>query len=302
MKECPEGKILNPATNRCVDVNGKIGKLLKAATPQQTKKPSPKTTTNKKAVDCPKDKVLNPATNRCVDRKGKTGKAILAKVSPKKENKPISTDKLGKLELSQIAKHLTNSKDAAKLRVVSKTTKNAVDQHWEPSAASVRPMSLKDIKKQLPTNIKAHNDDWELVLDDLKTVFDKDNEEHVQKMYGPAATALTIDLAKSLIGQTIYVLEGHGWHSLENNNWNDVNIRIKDINQLKLVRFIDPFSNADYVNNSHAEDEPELELDDNTTLFIEEGKYVSGSGSDTFYVFIERRQAKHTGQQKQAKK
>jgi hypothetical protein len=32
-KECPEGKILNPKTGRCVDVNGKIGKeILKGMT------------------------------------------------------------------------------------------------------------------------------------------------------------------------------------------------------------------------------------------------------------------------------
>ena len=28
MKECPEKKILNPITNRCVNINGKIGKSI----------------------------------------------------------------------------------------------------------------------------------------------------------------------------------------------------------------------------------------------------------------------------------
>jgi hypothetical protein len=58
-KECPPGKILNPATNRCIDINGKKAKAL-AADPHQ--KTSPKKTSPQKT--CPQGQVL-----ACVDIK-----------------------------------------------------------------------------------------------------------------------------------------------------------------------------------------------------------------------------------------
>ena len=42
VKECPEGKVLNPKTNRCIKYVTKIKK------------------------ECPEGKVLNPKTNRCI--------------------------------------------------------------------------------------------------------------------------------------------------------------------------------------------------------------------------------------------
>jgi len=37
MKDCPPNKILNPATNRCVSLNGAIGKkLIKPKSPVKT--------------------------------------------------------------------------------------------------------------------------------------------------------------------------------------------------------------------------------------------------------------------------
>lgn len=76
MKECLKGKILNPATNRCVNVNGKIGKLLV----KNGKRPM---------VDlpnydnrCPEGKLLNPETNRCVSTHGKIGKTLLTQMLP----------------------------------------------------------------------------------------------------------------------------------------------------------------------------------------------------------------------------
>lgn len=110
-KECPEGKILNPKTNRCVDKSGNIGKQLLKEThqkppetkqkpkedkqkpqedkqkPQETKQKPPEDKqkpkedkqkpqeTNKK--ECPVGKILNPKTNRCVDKSGKIGKQLL---------------------------------------------------------------------------------------------------------------------------------------------------------------------------------------------------------------------------------
>lgn len=84
MKECPEGKIRNPSTNRCVNKNGKIGKAL------LTKKPSlalPKS----KPTDCPEGKILNPTTKRCVSVTGKIGKQLLkGKQTPSKAVKAES--------------------------------------------------------------------------------------------------------------------------------------------------------------------------------------------------------------------
>lgn len=247
MKACPEGKIRNPATNRCVDANGKIGRMLKAPASQEKK------------GKCPEGKVLNPATKRCVDNKGKVGKAILAKGSPKK---PVTAEK--------------SSKNAAKKAVKL------------PSV--VRPMSLADIRKQMPGNVKAHEQEDGLYLDDMKALWDTENERHVQKVYGRAAMALTIDLAKTLKGQSVYVLQGQSWGYWEKNNWNSLDFKMKDIERVKLVRFVDPFDDHS-VQDFEAGDEPELELDDETRLYVYNEKYVSGSGADPFYVFVERRQA-----------
>ena len=84
MKKCPDGKILNPATNRCVKKDGKIGKKLLAKKPV-TKKPVTKKPVTKKPVakECPKDKILNPHTNRCVKKDGKVGKKLLADAGKK---------------------------------------------------------------------------------------------------------------------------------------------------------------------------------------------------------------------------
>ena len=60
-KKCPEGKVLNPKTGRCI----KTDNFLKANIKTKTKtnmppgvKPEPK--------KCPEGKVLNPKTGRCI--------------------------------------------------------------------------------------------------------------------------------------------------------------------------------------------------------------------------------------------
>lgn len=72
MKKCPVGKIENPATSKCVNRDGIIGKAILAK--KSPKKSSPK--------ECDPDKIENPVTGKCVNRDGIIGKAILA-------NKPI---------------------------------------------------------------------------------------------------------------------------------------------------------------------------------------------------------------------
>ena len=62
-KVCPDGKVLNPKSNRCVDMDGKIGREILGK--------------EKKHITCKEGKILNPKTRRCVDIKGKIGKSIV---------------------------------------------------------------------------------------------------------------------------------------------------------------------------------------------------------------------------------
>ena len=81
LKECPEGKVLNPKTNRCIkdvkavkdvkDVKKECpeGKVLNPKTNRCIK--AVKNVKNVKSVksvkkECPEGKVLNPKTNRCI--------------------------------------------------------------------------------------------------------------------------------------------------------------------------------------------------------------------------------------------
>jgi serine/threonine protein kinase len=71
-KICPEGKILNPLTNRCVNKKGATYKnLLKKRLISRSKTSSPKTM-KKGRKNCPDGKVLNPLTNRCINKNGAT--------------------------------------------------------------------------------------------------------------------------------------------------------------------------------------------------------------------------------------
>jgi len=75
--KCPPGKIINPDTERCVLISGKIGKAILQKTSAK------KTQAKKTSAKCPSDKIINPDTNRCVLKTGKIGKTI----SPKKAKK-----------------------------------------------------------------------------------------------------------------------------------------------------------------------------------------------------------------------
>uniref|UniRef100_A0A6C0LLH0 Uncharacterized protein n=1 Tax=viral metagenome TaxID=1070528 RepID=A0A6C0LLH0_9ZZZZ len=70
-KKCPDGKVLNPATGRCI-LSKNAAKATKAVVKKSPKK-------------CPDGKVLNPATGRCILSKNaaKAAKAVVKK-SPKK--------------------------------------------------------------------------------------------------------------------------------------------------------------------------------------------------------------------------
>ena len=82
MVKCPAGKIINPASGRCVDRDGKKGKeILKS----RKKKSSTK--------KCSAGKIINPASGRCVDRDGKKGKEILKSLKKKSSPKKSSPKK-----------------------------------------------------------------------------------------------------------------------------------------------------------------------------------------------------------------
>jgi hypothetical protein len=109
-KKCPEGTILNTDSNRCVNIDGKIGKKIlekqkkengqsprkspspKRKSPSPKRKsqspkrkspspksnsPSPKSNSPSPKLKCPKGKILNPDTGKCVDESGKIGRRIL---------------------------------------------------------------------------------------------------------------------------------------------------------------------------------------------------------------------------------
>jgi hypothetical protein len=64
-KVCPEGKVLNPKTGRCIMLKNIKNLPLKSPTsPKKPKQP-------KQPKVCPEGKVLNPKTNRCILVKNK---------------------------------------------------------------------------------------------------------------------------------------------------------------------------------------------------------------------------------------
>ena len=84
-KVCPEGQILNPATNRCVSKTGKIGMgiLLKQIKgneePKKTKSlvNSFEMINGKPYKKCHEGQIRNPETKRCVSKTGAIGKKLL---------------------------------------------------------------------------------------------------------------------------------------------------------------------------------------------------------------------------------
>ncbi|MDD4930653.1 MAG: hypothetical protein PHG66_00670 [Candidatus Colwellbacteria bacterium] len=77
---CPSGKIVNPASGRCVSKTGKIGKSLLGSPKKSSKKSKSKKSksrSRKKSKNCKSDKVKNPSSGRCVSKTGKIGKKII---------------------------------------------------------------------------------------------------------------------------------------------------------------------------------------------------------------------------------
>lgn len=74
-RECPPGKIVNPASGRCVLINGQIGKrILRQQAMEAGVDASPR------VPACPPGKIYNLQTDRCVNVRGVPGRRILQQV------------------------------------------------------------------------------------------------------------------------------------------------------------------------------------------------------------------------------
>jgi hypothetical protein len=80
-EKCPDDKIYNPRTKRCVLKSGKIGQLLLKGKGKENQKKVVKVKDDKKVKKekgkCPDDKIYNPETKRCVLKSGKIGQLLM---------------------------------------------------------------------------------------------------------------------------------------------------------------------------------------------------------------------------------
>jgi SNF2 family DNA or RNA helicase len=88
VKNCPEDKILNPETNRCVKKDGKIGKLLVKSRRK-----------SKQYVPCKEHQYRDPITNRCRNKEG--GKSRRKSSVDKKSRRKSSVDKKSRRKSKQ---------------------------------------------------------------------------------------------------------------------------------------------------------------------------------------------------------
>jgi serine/threonine protein kinase len=88
VKDCPDGKILNPVSKRCVLLSGKIGKKIAqenkkleqkklAQEKLARKKEAERIELEAKNKNCPQDKIYNPKSKRCVKKNGAIGKYLM---------------------------------------------------------------------------------------------------------------------------------------------------------------------------------------------------------------------------------
>jgi hypothetical protein len=73
---CPEDKILNPKTGKCVDRTGRLGKQIAHEIEEQQPQREPEIPADPNVKLCPEDKILNPKSGKCIDRTGRLGKQI----------------------------------------------------------------------------------------------------------------------------------------------------------------------------------------------------------------------------------
>ena len=99
-KPCKEGQVRNPISQRCVSIDGKLGKLILAG----EMPPPPKKKGELKP--CKEGQVRNPISKRCVSIDGKKGKKVLADMakSPKKSKSPKKPQSYQKKKLKKKVK------------------------------------------------------------------------------------------------------------------------------------------------------------------------------------------------------
>jgi hypothetical protein len=144
-KKCPDGKVLNPATGRCILIKNaaKAGITTKPVKDVKDVIKKPKTSPKK----CPDGKVLNPATGRCILIKN-TAKAGIAtkpvkdvikkpktsKTSPKKcPDGKVLNPATGRCIL------IKNAAKAAKAGITTKPDKDVKDVIKKPKASKTSP-------------------------------------------------------------------------------------------------------------------------------------------------------------------
>lgn len=91
MNPCPEGKIRNPETGRCVDRNGAIGRqIIERARAQQAAQAQAQVVQPQaaNAAPCPAGMIRNPETGRCVKRNGAIGRQIIARARAQQAAQP----------------------------------------------------------------------------------------------------------------------------------------------------------------------------------------------------------------------
>ena len=79
---CPETKICNPASGKCVLKTGAIGRIIL----QKTNNSKTNSETAERCIRCPKNKIFNPASGKCVLRTGSIG-LKLVEIEKKVEQK-----------------------------------------------------------------------------------------------------------------------------------------------------------------------------------------------------------------------
>ena len=203
-KDCPDDKILNPKTKRCVSKTGVLGKQL-----QKENKPSSAAKSSKPKNECPDDKILNPKTKRCVSKTGALGKQL------QKENKPSSASKSsnkkdlkktiirGLYIIKNYEKKYTNNK-----AIINECTK-VISQLYNYNKPI---LSYKDFI----SNIKADdyiNKKIEELIKEGKIKFEKINKTE-NKPSSAAKSSNEKDLKKTIISHLILIKQ----YEMANNN------------------------------------------------------------------------------------
>src|SRR3989338_7782516 len=79
MLKCPNGKIFNKLTKKCVEKEGEIGMIIEEIRGMKKKE------RKKLLEDCDEGMVRNPVTNECVKTSGRLGKLIIAEIEQEEE-------------------------------------------------------------------------------------------------------------------------------------------------------------------------------------------------------------------------